>query len=234
MPQTVELEPAYVLSQRPYRDTSLLIEVLTPTHGRVGLVARGVRSPKSKLRGLLQPFVPLLLSWQSSGELGALRGAEARGASVALTGERVFFGWYINELMLRLMHRDDPHPVVYAVYDTLLPQLAESATDAEIALRIFEKRLLADIGYALLLPASLDAQTRYRYDWDLGPVPASEGYAGASLIGLREESLEPAEVRRDAKLLLREALRRQLGPRELQSSQLLRRLRAGQGGGADG
>jgi DNA repair protein RecO (recombination protein O) len=229
--RSVELEPAWLLAQRPYRDSSQLLELFTSSHGRVGLVARGVRTPKSRLRGVLQPFAPLLLSWQASGELGTLRSAEARAGPVALQGERVFHGWYLNELLLRLLPRDAPHPYLYAVYEALLPQLAGTAVEAEIALRLFEKRLLADLGYGLRLPDTLDPVRRYRYDADQGAVEAGssagdQGYDGASLIALREERLDEPSARRTARLLLRAALRVQLGGRELESARLLRELRA--------
>lgn len=228
--RTVELEPAFVLSQRAYRDSSRLLEALTPGHGRVGLVARGVRARKSRLGGILQSFAPLLLSWQATGELGTLRHAEPGGSAVPLSGERIFYGWYLNELLLRLLPRDDPHPYLYAVYETLLPQLAGTAVEAEIALRLFEKRLLADLGYGLRLPDTLDPARRYRYDADLGAVEdagtGDQVYDGASLIALREEQLDDAGVRGAARRLLRAALRVQLGGRELESARLLRGLRA--------
>jgi DNA repair protein RecO (recombination protein O) len=229
--RSVELEPGWLLAQRPYRDSSQLLEVLTSSRGRVGLVARGVRTPKSRLRGVLQPFAPLLLSWQASGELGTLRSAEPGGHAVTLRGERVFHGWYVNELLLRLLPRDDPHPYLYAVYETLLPQLAGTTVEAEVALRLFEKRLLADLGYGLRLPQSLDAGQLYRYDSELGAIAdrsaGEHGYPGASLIALRDDRLEELPARRDARRLLGAALRVQLGGRELESARLLRQMRAG-------
>src|SRR5690348_1618596 len=96
----VQLEPAFLLSARAYRETSALLEVFTPAHGRLGIVARGTRGPKSKLRGLLQPFQPLLLTWSERGEMCTLSTAEAGGAPLGLAGEAVFSGWYLNELLL--------------------------------------------------------------------------------------------------------------------------------------
>lgn len=226
MAHTIQLEPAYLLAVRPYGDTSLLLEAFTSAQGRLGLIARGARGPRSKLRGSLQPFAPLLLSWRSAGDLGTLTGAEAQAPPVPLAGERIFFGWYLNELLTRLLQRHDAHPKLYAVYATLLPELAGSELRAQVALRLFEKRLLADVGYGLLLSDQIDASGRYRYDWDRGPVPDARGYAGSSLIALRDERLDDALNRRDARHLLREAIRRQLGGRELQTAALLRQLRA--------
>lgn len=225
MARTVQLEPAYLLAVRPYGDSSLLLEAFTAAQGRVGLVARGARAPRSRLRGVLQPFAPLLLSWRAAGELGTLTGAEAQAPPVVLSGERVFFGWYLNELIMRLLQRQDAHPHLHAIYAALLPELAGSDVQAEIALRLFEKHLLADIGYGLHLDADLDAGMRYRYDWERGPVADAQGYAGSSLIALRDDRLDDDASRRDARQLLREAIRRQLGGRELQTAALLRQMR---------
>lgn len=226
MTGTVALEPAFLLSLKPYRDSSQLLEAFSLRHGRIGLVARGARGPKSRLRGVLQPFTPLLLSWSQRGELGSLQAAEAEAYSTVLTGERVFYGWYLNELLLRLLQRHDPHPALYAIYTALLPELAGSEAQAQAALRVFEKRLLAELGYGLRLPADLEPDRPYRYDPELGPVPAEQGIAGASLIALREERLEDPQARRDALRLLRSTLSRHLGGRELQTAALLRSMRA--------
>lgn len=220
------LTPAWLLSSRPYGDSSLLLEAFTRDHGRIGLIARGARGPKSRLRGLLQLFSPLLLSWGGRGELGTLNAAEAQGLPLRLSGERVFFGWYLNELLMQLLQRNDAHPVLFEVYANLVPELEASEHDAETALRLFEKYLLAEIGYGLLLPDDLDAQAHYRYDWETGPQPARDGYPGASLIALRDDQLTPGAVMTDARRLLRGAVHRQLGGRELETARLLRSVRA--------
>lgn len=221
------LEPAYLLSVRPYSDTSLLVEAFTRDHGRVGLVARGARGPRSRLRGLLQPLQPLLLSWQQSGELGTLTAAEAHGPAPALPGEKVFYGWYLNELVLKLLARSDPHPGLFERYAAALPQLA--GADYEVALRLFEKHLLGEIGYGVVLPEDLDASAWYHYDPERGPLPGERehGISGASLIALRDERVEDfdASALGEARTLLRAALRRQLGGRELATPKLLRRMR---------
>ncbi len=224
----VEFEPAYLLAQRPYRETSLLLEVFTPNQGRAGLVANGARGPRSKLRGTLQLFTPLLLSWSEAGELGTLRAAESDGAAVDLAGERVFHGWYVNELLLKLTERHDPHPRLYRDYGQTLGSLA--GDQGEAALRVFEKRLLAQIGYALPLDGDLEPQRRYRFDPEQGARPAeredSDVYPGSSLMALAEERLETRQALRDARKLLHGALQRQLAGRELETPRLLRAARA--------
>ncbi len=222
----IEFEPAYLLAQRPYRESSQLLEVFSRNHGRVGLVARGARGPRSRLRGVLQLFTPLLLSWSESGELGTLGAAETDGAAVVLSGERVFHGWYLNELLLKLTERHDPHPWLFRDYILALAELP--GPGGEAALRVFEKRLLAEMGYALPLTAELEPQRRYRFDLEQGAqpaTPADDSYAGASLIALAQEQLETREALRDARKLLRAALQRQLAGRELETPRLLRALR---------
>ena len=224
----VQLEPAYVLSLRNYRETSALLEVLTAHHGRVGLVARGVRGAKSKLRGLLQTFLPLLLSWSERGELGTLTGAEAGGTGVALRGEAIFSGWYLNELVLRLLQRGEAHPALFRDYSEALEALAGDS--AARGLRVFEKRLLGELGYGLHLPPELTAEGWYAYDPASGLHPANgpgrNHYKGASLLDMENESFASAEGLRDARRLLRAALEPHLNGRALRTPEMLRALRA--------
>lgn len=226
MARRVQLDPAYILNARPYGDTSLLIEALSREHGRVGLVAKGARGPKSKTRALLQPLRPLLLSWNESGDLGGLTGAEALGAPPELAGETLFCGWYLNELLLKLLQRHDPHPPLFDAYVEALTGLT---SQIEPTLRRFEMQLLNELGYGLLLADDLDPALHYRYDWEVGPVPVAPGYAeayeGASLIALRDDALTAPTALRAARKLLRVALARQLGGRELATAKMLRELR---------
>lgn len=223
----IQLEPGYILNARPYNDTSLLIEAFTRTHGRVGLVARGARSAKSKTRALLQPLRPLLLSWTQSGDMGTLGAVEAAGAAPALTGERVFYAWYLNELLLKLTQRHDAHPDLFDRYALTLNRLIEA--DVQAALRLFEKHLLAELGYGLHLPDDLLPDQHYRCEADLQPVPAAAGlhtYIGSSLIALADETLATPQALKDAQRLLRAAIRQQLGGQELETPAMLRELRA--------
>jgi DNA repair protein RecO (recombination protein O) len=225
--ERISLERAYVLARRPYRDTSLLLEVFGEQHGRVGVVARGVRGGKSARSALLQPLRPLLLSWIESGDLGTLTGVEADGAPLLLTGERLICGWYLNELLTQLLQRHDPHAELFAAYATALQELVE--LPVEIPLRRFEMKLLSEAGYGLNLGGALEPGQHYRYDWASGPHLAEPGpatYSGASLRALRDGTLSVPEHLREARRLLREALRRQLAGRELKTPKLLRELRA--------
>lgn len=229
MPQRNVLQPAYLLSTRPYRETSALIEVLTDTQGRVGLVARGVRGPRARLAGVLQPFTPLLLAWTQAGELGTLTAAEAQAAPPALAGERVLYGWYLNELLLRLLQRHDAHPGLFGAYAQALAALAGETFSAQAGLRVFELRLLAEIGYGLTLPDELDAQAHYRVDAEQGcrmQMPAdAHTFSGDSLIALRDETFTHPQQLADARRLLTRALAPHLGGQPLRSRELLRQLR---------
>lgn len=221
----IQLEPGYLLSARSYRDTSLLIEVFTPAQGRVGLIARGARGPRSKTRALLQPLQPLLLSWVGSGDLGSLHAVESAGPALPLQGERIFYGWYVNELLLKLLQRHDPHPALYDVYAEALSRLA--GQHAEAALRFFELHLLAELGYGIHFPDDLDPNRRYRYDSEQGIYPVdSGGYAGASMIALAEEKLDSPVALTDARHLLRQAIKVQLAGKTLETPKLLRELRS--------
>ena len=230
----VNLQPGYLIHQRAYRDTSALLEVLTRDYGRVGLVARGARSARSRLRGILQPFRPLLLSWGGRGELGTLAGLEPGGAAPPVTGASVFSGFYLNELVLRLLARQDPHPEMFEAYAEALAAL--HGAGEEPALRLFEKRLLEALGYGLLLDAEadngrpVDPRRLYLYHLERGPVAVDRPQAGLSLPGrsllaLHAGVFEDAESLRDAKRLLKAALSLYLGDRPLKTRTVLRQLR---------
>ena len=232
----IHLVPAYLLHQRPYRESSALLEVFTESHGRVGLVARGVRSPRSRLRGELQPFRSLRLSWTGRGELGTLTGVEAHGPLRLFQGTALYSAFYLNELLVRLLARHDPHPGVYSVYQRSLQDLADNQTIQPV-LRIFEKRLLEELGYGLLLDHEMETgkpvQPELDYDYHLesGPLIAVAGAAhgfvfkGASLLALAQERLTTTEALDDAKRLLRAALSLYLGHKPVQSRELFRSVK---------
>lgn len=226
----IELEPVWLLSQRPYRETSLLLEVLSARHGRVGLVAKGQRGPKLRQRGLIAPFRPLLLSWLERGDLGTLTAVEAAGPAVPLSGERLFHGWYLNELLLKALTRHDPHPELHDAYADALQALAGAADEAETALRHYERRLLDALGYGLPLDDRLIAEARYRYLPEQGFFRCAADDRGAlavaSLIALRDEQPLDARARDDCRRLLRAALEPLVPRASLRTPQLLREMRA--------
>lgn len=224
----VQLEPAFVLRTAPYSDSSLLVEAFVRGHGRVGLVARGTRAPRSKTRALLQAFRPVLLSWIDKGDLGTLAGIEEAAPPIPLSGEQVFSGWYLNELLLKLLQRHDPHP---DLFDAYADALAELPVATERALRLFEKRLLAEIGFALDLPDDLSSDSHYRFLPESGAFIEEAGpdaailASGRALIALRDETLSEAADVKAVRPVLREALRPLLAGREIVTARVLRELR---------
>ena len=230
----IELEPAYVLHTRHFRESSLIVETLARDHGRLGLVARGARRPKSRLRGLLQPFVPLLLSWSGRGELATLTDAESRGAGLPLVGTAAIVGFYLNELVLRFVHRHDPEPALFDHYRAAIEGVASGA-DPEPVLRMFEKRLLEAMGYALELEREADSgseirpEGRYRYTPDAGPRAwtndSSPGVcvSGTTLLALARGQLTDRRVLEEAKRLMRSIIDAHCAGRPLESRSLWRR-----------
>ena len=229
-----QLVPGYLLHLRPYRETSALLDLFTPSLGRVGLVARGVRSPRSRQRGELQPFRPLKLSWSARGELGTLTGVEPDGRAAALRGTALYSGFYLNELLVRLLARQDPHPELYALYQLSLRRLA-AEPELEPVLRLFEKRVLEEIGYGLLLDAEAEhgvaVHPQHWYDYHLegGPVRVADAdapgfvFCGSSLLAVAREEFSDATVLHDAKRLMRAALALYLGDKPLRSRELFTR-----------
>ena len=239
----VALQPAYILHRKPYRETSLLLEAFTADVGRIGLVARGARRSKSSSQALLQPFVPLWLSWSGHGELGTMTGVEGRSMLRPLTGKALISGFYLNELLLRLLQRYDPHPELFAVYDATLQQLATESSSHEWTLRLFEKALLQEMGYGLLFDheahsgEAIQPDQRYCYHLQQGPLNAPgqrcDGIpvAGRTLIALDHEAGYDAVTLAESKQLMRAALAQHLGNRPLRSRELFRQTYAGRHSG---
>lgn len=234
--EEVLLEPAFVLHSRPFRNTSSMLECLTLNHGRAGLVARGARNPRGRQRSLLQPFVPLRLSWIRRGELGNLTNAEAEPGAAALEGDALLAGFYVNELVLRLMARDDANSEIFSCYSACLAGLARTARPSR-TLRLFELDLLQALGYGLELDreaeggAPLAADRRYRFEIESGPRPVAGGdedtgldatYWGRELMSLRDRELGDSASLRAAKHLLARVLAQYLGDRPLKSRAVLR------------
>jgi DNA repair protein RecO (recombination protein O) len=230
-------QPGFVLHYRNYSETSLLLDVYTRRQGRLGLIAKGARRPSSRMRGMLNPFQPLLLSFSGRGELMVLTGAEPDGVGADLAGTGLYCGFYLNELLLRLLHRHDPHEALYDRYRAALDGLREQRAP-EAVLRVFEKHLLGEVGYGLLLEREsggqvpIDPEAVYDYVLELGPVrvrrpellPRVQGVRvrGASLLALAAEQLEDGVALRETKALIRAALAPHLGDKPLQSRRLFR------------
>jgi DNA repair protein RecO (recombination protein O) len=218
-PRRVLLAPGYILHHRPYRDTSRILEVLSPDHGRLTLFARGVRGPKPRFGGVLQPFGLLLLSFHLGREAGQLTGAESAESSSGLPAGSLLAGFYLNELLLKLTTQHDPVPEVFEHYRQALERL-RAGERVEAVLRIFEKRLLEAVGYGVDLTyeartgRAIEAGRFYRFRASEGLVPAqgdeADALAGASLLELAREELGEGRALEDARRVLKAALAERL------------------------
>ena len=230
-PRRVQQHPAYLLHHRPFRDTSLLLDIFSRDHGRLALVARGARSQKSRLKPLLRPFMPLQLSWLLRSDLGTLTGAELDGQPLKLSGDALMSGYYMNELILHLTHRHDSQPEVFAAYAQTISQLAVSADPAP-ALRVFEIELLGLLGYAPSFAHEsvshdpIERGASYEYRAEQGPVKVTRKsgsmiFTGETLIAIGEHRFDDPPVLRAAGRLLRNVINHHLGGKELKSRKVL-------------
>jgi len=232
MTHRIILEPILILHTRPYSNTSLIAELLTMRYGRIAVLARSARGLKSRYKGMLQLFSPLLASWSGSRELKNLAAVERNGPVYPFDGKALICGFYLNELLIRLLQRDDPCVNIYHLYQKTLNAL-EKEKDFSVALRCFEKNLLHELGYGL--PLRRDAQTGepidpdaiYQYLPERGFLQCDQSvenvvtFSGRSLLALSQEKLDDDEVLRESKRLLRTALSRHLGSRPIKSRELL-------------
>lgn len=227
----IALQPAFVLHSRAYRETSVILDLFTKEYGRIAAVAKGVRQIRSTLRPVLQPFMPLLISWQGKGELMTLTTAELNGAPNRLMGECLLSGLYLNELMMRVLPKHDPHLDLYAIYCHTLQTLQGEKLQLK-TLRLFEKKLLEELGYGLQLQSDITnmeafvADGYYRFlpehgfERCLEPSNQPTIFLGKSLLSLAAEELDDEISLRDAKRLMRLALSPMLGQQKINSRQL--------------
>ncbi len=231
----ISAEPAYILHTRPWRESSLLIEVLSANHGRLGLLARGVQGPKRQvLRAALQPLQYVRLDAVQRGELAQLRAAEALDAAPKLIGEATLAAFYINELVLRLAPRMDPAPDLFSAYGAAREHLRVGASLAW-SLRRFERDLLdaMGVGFAFDIDgdgAAIDPAARYRLDPEYGPRrllsdrghgDRSDAATGRALLALSADCMPDADDLAGLRRALRPVLLHLLGGRGLKSWELL-------------
>ncbi len=240
--RSVELQPVWVLHSRPYRETSLIVDLLSRDHGKVAVVvngARGSATKKGKPRKgqLLQPFTQLLVSWTGKTELKTLKALE-QGLVIPLSGSRLFCGLYANELLQRLLQTWQPVDGVSALYQWLLNHLVNDDLPIEPLLRVFEKQLLGCLGYGLPLGIEagsglkMSADLGYRFDPDSGfwPLPAGAAgahhlvncFAGAVLLEFAENQINSDQALLELKRLMRMALSPLLGEKPLRSRELFK------------
>jgi len=230
----MEQEPAFVLHAYPYKETSLVIEVFSRRFGRAGLLARGARRPRSALRGLLLAFQPLRMTWSASAEMGTLVSAEWGGGQPALAGLGLMCGFYLNELLLRLLPREDPHEALFDAYGAALGRLASGEPQAAV-LRGFERRMLAELGYAPLLDrdaangAGIEPAKHYAYEAERGPVETSRAngdsvISGRTLLDMAADNYESSRTREEARRLMRVLIAERLGGQTLHTRAVLSEL----------
>jgi DNA repair protein RecO (recombination protein O) len=229
-----EEEQAFVLHTYPFQDTSVIVEAFSRQHGRIGLIAKGARRPKSALRPALLAFQPLAMAWTGRSELRTLVRAERSGNAHVLGGVAMMCGYYVNELVLKLLHRDDPHERLFDDYAAALRGLA-AGTDSAAVLRRFELALLREIGYAVELERDaqrgtpLVAEARYAYVPERGPAML-EGAAdahgalelhGKTLLDMARGDFADPVTAAESKLLMRWLIGQHLDQRTLNTRQLL-------------
>jgi len=228
-------EPAFVLHSYPFRETSLILDVFSRRHGRMAMVARGARRPRSGLRGVLMNFQPLLLSWFGKGEVRTLHSAEWQGGQPYLQGTALMCGFYLNELLLNLLARDDPHEQLFDYYRATLYRLANEA-DHAATLRCFEKHLLQELGYALVLDREaggakpIQPELCYRYVVEQGALADdgndSAGFPvfGKTLLDMAADEYADPATAQQSKQLMRILLNHHLGGKLLHTRELIKEL----------
>lgn len=236
------MESAYILHTRPYRETSLIVEVMTHQSGRFSLLAKGIkRSPETRF--LLQPFTPLLIAWRGKGDLPVLTKVESNGHPIVLQSVALLSAFYLNELLMRVLHRHDPSEVIFELYRETLHQLAgepvasDNSWAQQAVLRRFEKQLLKNMGYGLPLVHEFNSDRLLQDDVyyqfipergfvvAAGPLLASDQgalFIGKHLLNIATDRYEEKETLQAAKRLMRLAFSRLLGGKPLKSRELFK------------
>lgn len=231
----IELEPAYLLHSRPYRETSVIADYMTERQGRLSVIVRGARGKKSAYRSYLQPFCPVYISYLGRSNLKTLSAIEARGVPVNLTGRSLYSAMYLNEILVRLVKEGESFDQLFDLYETTI-RLLEEGSDIEVTLRQFELKLMADIGYGINFQFDSDqrlieSNKHYAYVGGRGFVQAGEGfsrgsitYTGSTLKAIGSKDLSDDQVKYSAKVLCRTVLQPLLGAKPLQSRALFASL----------
>ncbi len=229
-----EPEPAFILHTRPYRETSALVDLFSRHYGRFRAVARGARGTK-KNSPVLTPYTPLLITWSGKSDLKTVKTIESSGPPILLQGDRLYCGFYLNELLLRLLAEHDAHTKLFDSYLNTLTLLANTGAPLESSLRTFEFSLLEDIGYAIVLDS--DAETGdsvapegwYWFDPSMGFIlkqrtksqtNAANWFKGADLLAIHAEQFHQTNIASAAKRLVRLAFRPHIGDSPLRSRAL--------------
>jgi DNA repair protein RecO (recombination protein O) len=224
-------QPAYILHQQHYRESSLIIDVLTRDLGRISLIAKGVRVPKSKTAGVLRPFAALSLSFIGKTGLKTLTNAEIIGLPYELPGLALYCGFYVNELVCSFLHQYDPHPEVFQDYQECLTGLAQGGSSCEAALRVFELNLMDNIGYGVHLgydsrhEQPIDPNKKYVCTKESGLVEDSGGqFSGTALQAMEQRQFDNPQVLSEAKILMRTIIDGHLQGKQLKSRSVINNI----------
>lgn len=227
-------QPVYVLHTYPFKETSLVVELFSRNYGRVATTAKGARRPRSAMRGLLQAFQPMSATWSGKQELKTLHSLDWNGSLLMLQGEALMCGFYLNELLLRLLPREDPHEVLFEYYADTLKTLV-SGQDLATTLRRFELKFLQELGYAIPLEFDVNAEPiaesqHYRYEAEHGAFKLSGTFnpyengvqlSGKTLVDMTHDDYRDGQTRQQSKQLMRYLLAHYLGDKPLHTRQLL-------------
>lgn len=229
----VDSQPAFVLHSYPFRETSLIVEVFSRDFGRIALLARGARRPRSALRGLLLAFQPLELAWAGKGEVPTLIKAEWQGGQPLLSGKALFCAYYLNELLMQLLPREDAHERLFAVYAQTLRRFAGVLQEAD--LRGFERAFLQELGYGLTLEndaqgVPIDVSGHYAYEIEMGPVRLARAgssalaVSGKTLLDLARDDFSDPRSLLEAKQLMRALIAHYTDGKGLQTRRIFKEL----------
>lgn len=223
--------PCYILHRRDYRESSLILEILSREHGRVNLIAKGAKRNKKQQGISYNLYQEYLMSWVSKSELGTLIDVELATIMTSMSPKQMMTGFYINEIILRLLHKHESHPELFDSYNKTIRELTDNNTDS-VLIRYFEKILLQSLGYGVIFDQDLNtgnaihAEDNYYYKLDFGPTSNSQDsragvpVSGRTLIGLNNETLTDTKNKNEAKVLLRSLLNQYLGDKPLASRTL--------------
>ncbi len=224
-------DKAYVLHSRPYKNTSMIIEVLTREHGRMTLVAKGAKRAGSPFQGCLELFTPIFIAWGGRSEMKTLYKAEVISGSGNLAGDLIFTGFYLNELIMYLLHKHEAHAALFDAYQDCLNNL-QAGEDTELVLRYFELRLLNELGYGVSLdhelqtgePVQADKQYTYNLEAGISSDTSSDSavlnISGDTLLALSAGEISTERQKSEAKRLLRSILEYHLEGRPIKTREL--------------
>jgi len=236
--ERVHQQPCFVLHQRPYKNTSLIVEVISRDYGRVSLVAKAVKQQKSPLKSILHSFQPLSISWVRRSEMGTLTAAEFSKAPLLFAEDKLYAAFYLNELLMRLLAQHDPVQEIFLSYETALHKL-NGVEETEVILRVFEKELLQSLGYEIRLSEEADthlpivSEKHYQFTPEYGftaveikDVSQQHLFKGEHLLAFNENRLTDKEILKSAHRITFINLKKLLGDKPLKSRELLLAFKA--------